>query len=86
MPTSNRKRSSVPPNGTIPYRRDALTRRQLHYRGPSIADPSLKCYQAWWMGATRYRWDGDTLVANIGSITDQAAESRLFQVQAGARP
>ena len=33
-----------PPDGKIPYRRDALTRRQTNYRNRSTADPSLKCY------------------------------------------
>ena len=26
----------------------------------------------WWMGDTRYRWEGDTLVADVASMTDQA--------------
>ena len=25
----------------------------------------------WWMGDTRYRWDGDTLIADVASMTDQ---------------
>ena len=30
-----------PPDGKIPYRRDALTRRQANYRNRDTADPSL---------------------------------------------
>ena len=25
----------------------------------------------WWMGDTRYRWEGDTLIADVASMTDQ---------------
>jgi len=105
-----------PPDGKIPYKPDALARRQQNYRNRATADPSLKCYQAgvpratylpapmqilqspgnfaivyqenhafrvfqpdtrphfdntdWWMGDTRYRWDGDTLVADVAALND----------------
>ena len=106
-----------PPDGKIPYRSDAVAKRDENYRTRAIADPSLKCFQAgvpratylptplqilqspgnfaivyqenhafrvfqpddrphfdaadWWMGDTRYRWDGDTLVADVAALTDQ---------------
>ena len=107
-----------PPDGKIPYRPEALARRQQNYRNRATADPSLKCYQAgvpratylatplqilqspgnfaivyqenhafrvfhpegrphfdatdWWMGDTRYRWQFDTLVADVVAMTDLA--------------
>ena len=106
-----------PPGGKIPYKPEALARRDENYRARATADPSLKCYQAgvpratylatplqilqspgnfaivyeenhafrvfhtddrphfdaadWWMGDTRYRWEGDTLVADVVALTDQ---------------
>ena len=35
-----------PPNGRIPYKSEALSRRRENYRTRAAADPSLKCYQA----------------------------------------
>jgi hypothetical protein len=107
-----------PPDGKIPYKPEALARRDANYRSRATADPSLKCYQAgvpratylptplqilqspgnfaivyeenhafrvfhpdtrphfdaadWWMGDTRYRWDADTIVADVVAQTDGA--------------
>ena len=106
-----------PPDGKIPYKPEALARRQENYRARAASDPSRKCYQAgvpratylstplqilqspgnfaivyqdnhafrvfhpntrphfdsadWWMGDTRYHWDGDSLVADVAALTDE---------------
>src|SRR5688572_21952779 len=35
-----------PPDGKIPYKPEALAKRQENYRNRATSDPSLKCYQA----------------------------------------
>jgi hypothetical protein len=40
--------------------------RVFHPEGPPHFDAT-----DWWMGDTRYRWDGNTLMADVAAITDQ---------------